>query len=80
MYGVRSVKVTENINLVIQLEFWNEKKNYDRLGLVDEYRDILGIDVPCLTIPVRQGRNLAVIVEVAAMNNRQKVWDIMQRR
>jgi len=72
LYGVRSVKVTENIDLVIQLEFWDEKKNYDRLGLVDDYIDILGIKVPCLTIPVRQGRNLAVIVEVAAMNNRQK--------
>lgn len=72
LYGVGSVKVTENINLVIQLEFWDEKKNYDRLGLVDEYTDILGINVACLTIPVRPGRNLAIIVEVAAMNNRQK--------
>ena len=72
LYGVGSVKVTENINLVIQLEFWDQKKNYDRLGLVDEYTDILGINVPCLTIPVRPGRNLAIIVEVAAMNNRQK--------
>lgn len=72
LYGVGSVKVTENINLVIQLEFWDEKKNYDRLGLVDEYTDILGINVPCLTIPVRPGRNLAIIAEVAAMNNRQK--------
>lgn len=72
LYGVGSVKVTENINLVIQLEFWDEKKNYDRLGLVDEYTDILGINVPCLIIPVRPGRNLAIIAEVAAMNNRQK--------
>ncbi|MCX7710487.1 MAG: HPr(Ser) kinase/phosphatase [Clostridia bacterium] len=72
LYGVGSVKVTENINLVIQLELWDEKKNYDRLGLVEEYTDILGIKVPALTIPVRPGRNLAVIVEVAAMNNRQK--------
>ncbi len=72
LYGVGSVKVTENINLVIQLEFWDEKKNYDRLGLVDEYTDILGINVPCLAIPVRPGRNLAIIAEVAAMNNRQK--------
>lgn len=72
LYGVGSVKVTENINLVIQLEFWNEKKNYDRLGLVDEHTDVLGVNVPSLTIPVRPGRNLAIIVEVAAMNNRQK--------
>lgn len=72
LYGVGSVKMTENINLVIQLELWDEKKNYDRLGLVEEYTDILGIKVPALNIPVRPGRNLAVIVEVAAMNNRQK--------
>lgn len=72
LYGVGSVKMTENINLVIHLEFWDINKNYDRLGLVDEYTDILGIKVPSLTIPVRPGRNLAIIVEVAAMNNRQK--------
>ena len=72
LYGVGSVKMTENINLVIHLEFWDNQKNYDRLGLVDEYTDILGIMVPSLNIPVRPGRNLAIIVEVAAMNNRQK--------
>ncbi|MCX8129253.1 MAG: HPr(Ser) kinase/phosphatase [Clostridia bacterium] len=72
LYGVGSVKVTENINLVIHLEFWDTQKTYDRLGLVDEYTDILGIMVPSLNIPVRPGRNLAIIVEVAAMNNRQK--------
>lgn len=72
LYGVGSVKITETINLVIHLELWNEKKQYDRLGLVDEYTDILGIKLPALNIPVRPGRNLAIIVEVAAMNNRQK--------
>ncbi|NLI57724.1 MAG: HPr kinase/phosphorylase [Clostridium sp.] len=72
LYGVGAVKVTENVNLVIKLEFWDEKKNYERLGLVEEYEDILGLKIPCLTIPVRPGRNLAIIVEVAAMNNRQK--------
>lgn len=72
LYGVGSVKMQENINLVIQMELWDEKKNYDRLGLVDEYVDILEIKVPALNIPVRPGRNLAIIVEVAAMNNRQK--------
>ncbi len=72
LYGVGSVKVTENINLVINLELWDEKKSYDRLGLVDEYTDILGLSIPSLNIPVRPGRNLAIIVEVAAMNNRQK--------
>ncbi len=72
LYGVGSVKMTENINLVIKLEHWNEKKVYDRLGIEDEYTDILDISVPCLNIPVSPGRNLAIIVEVAAMNNRQK--------
>ncbi|HBQ64585.1 MAG TPA: HPr(Ser) kinase/phosphatase, partial [Clostridiales bacterium] len=72
LYGVGSVKMTENINMVINLEVWNEKKEYDRLGIAEEYTDILGIRVPSLTIPVRPGRNLAIIVEVAAMNNRQK--------
>ena len=72
LYGVGSVKMTENINLVIHLELWDEKKHYDRLGLVEQYTNILGIDVPSLNIPVRPGRNLAIIVEVAAMNNRQK--------
>ncbi|MCX7843692.1 MAG: HPr(Ser) kinase/phosphatase [Clostridia bacterium] len=72
LYGVGSVKMTENINLVINLELWDEKKSYDRLGLVEEYTDILGIKIPSLNIPVRPGRNLAIIVEVAAMNNRQK--------
>lgn len=72
LYGMGAVKMQENINLVINLELWDEKKNYDRLGLVEEYTDILGIRVPALNIPVRPGRNLAIIVEVAAMNNRQK--------
>lgn len=72
LYGVGSVKVKENIHLVIKLEHWDQNKNYDRLGLVDEYIDILGIKVPSLNIPVRPGRNLAIIVEVAAMNHRQK--------
>jgi HPr kinase/phosphorylase len=72
LYGVGSVKMTENINLVIKLEPWNDKKVYDRLGLEDEFTEVLGLTVPCLTIPVSPGRNLAIIVEVAAMNNRQK--------
>lgn len=72
LFGVGSVKLTEKIDLVIQLEFWDEKKTYDRLGLEDQYVNILGIEVPSLIIPVKPGRNLAVIVEVAAMNNRQK--------
>ena len=72
LFGIGAVKPTEKINLVIQLEEWNEQKLYDRLGIDSQHIDILGIQVPCLTIPVRPGRNLAAIIEVAAMNNRQK--------
>ena len=72
LYGMGSVKVMESISLVINLELWDENKNYDRLGLDEQYTEILGIKVPSLTIPVRPGRNLAIIVEVAAMNLRQK--------
>jgi len=72
LYGMGSVKLQENINLVINLELWDNRKIYDRLGLEDQYTDILGIKVPSLVIPVRPGRNLAIVVEVAAMNNRQK--------
>lgn len=72
LYGVGSVKSTENINLVIQLELWDNTKDYDRVGLDSQYIDILGINVPSLVIPVKPGRNLAIIVEVAAMNSRQK--------
>jgi HPr kinase/phosphorylase len=72
LYGMGSVKSEENIDLVMKLEHWDQNKVYDRLGLEDQYCDILGIDVPLLVIPVKPGRNLAIIAEVAAMNNRQK--------
>jgi len=72
IFGMGAVKDTEKINMVIHLENWQSGKQYDRLGLVDEYTNILGIDIPSLTIPVRPGRNLAIIFEVAAMNNRQR--------
>ena len=72
LYGMGSVKMQENINLVIKLEHWNMDKIYDRLGLEDQYTEILGISVPSLVIPVKPGRNLAIIAEVAAMNHRQK--------
>ncbi|MGI6668947.1 MAG: HPr(Ser) kinase/phosphatase [Acetivibrionales bacterium] len=72
LYGMGAIKTQENINLVIKLELWDKSKNYERLGLDDQYTDILGISVPSLVIPVRPGRNLAIIVEVAAMNHRQK--------
>jgi HPr kinase/phosphorylase len=57
---------------VVNFELWDDNKAYDRLGLETEYTTILGVEMPCYTIPVRPGRNLAVILELAAMNNRQK--------
>jgi HPr kinase/phosphorylase len=72
LYGVSSVKLQENIDFVINLELWDEKKTYERLGINEETTTVLGIDVPSITIPVRPGRNLAIIVEVAAINFRQK--------
>ena len=72
IFGMGAVKKKEKIDLIIHLEAWEKGKQYDRLGLVDEYTNILGLDIPSLTIPVKPGRNLAVIFEVAAMNNRQK--------
>ncbi|BCI61051.1 HPr(Ser) kinase/phosphatase [Solibaculum mannosilyticum] len=72
IFGMGAVKLTEKIDMVIQLELWNNEKVYDRMGMENEYTHILGIRVPMLTIPVKPGRNLAVIIEVAAMNNRQK--------
>lgn len=72
IYGVGAVKPEANIDLVVKMEPWVEGKMYDRLGIIDETETILGVTVPCVTIPVRPGRNLAVIMELAAMNNRQK--------
>ncbi len=72
LYGVSAVKPQENIDFVINLELWDEKKVYDRLGLNDETTEILGIKVPSVTIPVGPGRNLAIIVEAAAINYRVK--------
>lgn len=72
IFGMGAVKDTEKIDLVVQLEPWDEKKHYDRLGLEDEYIDILGNRITSVTIPVRPGRNLAIILEVATMNHRQK--------
>ena len=72
LFGMGAVKETEKINLVVQLENWVEGKMYDRLGMDEETIDILGLKIPSITIPVRPGRNLAIILEVAAMNNRQK--------
>ena len=72
LFGVGAVKDTEKVNLVINLEHWVNGKMYDRLGLDNETMDILGIEIPSITIPVKPGRNLAIIFEIAAMNNRQK--------
>jgi HPr kinase/phosphorylase len=72
IFGIGSVKMTEKIDLVINLENWDSNKVYDRMGLVNETTSILDLEVPSVTIPVKPGRNLAVIIEVAAMNNRQK--------
>lgn len=72
IFGMGAIKETEKIDLIINLEAWQKGKQYDRLGLVDQHTNILGIDVPSLTVPVRPGRNLAIIFEIAAMNNRQR--------
>ena len=72
IFGMGAVKDTEKIDLIVHLEHWRQGVEYDRLGIDETYTNLLGIDVPSITVPVRQGRNLAVIMEVAAMNNRQK--------
>ncbi len=72
IFGAGAVKLTEKIDLIINIEQWDVNKSYDRMGLEEQTTSILGLDIPSLTIPVKPGRNLAVIIEVAAMNNRQK--------
>lgn len=72
LYGVEHVKNTQSIDLVIKLEDWDRDREYDRLGLQEEYTEFLGNKVVCHSLPIRPGRNLAVIVETAAVNHRQK--------
>ena len=72
LYGVSSVMDTQNIDLVIKLEEWDKDKEYDRLGLEEEYTEYLGNKIVCHNIPIRPGRNLAIICESAAVNHRQK--------
>ena len=72
LYGMGAVKLDNEINLVVNIVPWNTQQAYDRLGLEEQYTEILGVKVPMNTIPITPGRNLAVILEVAAMNNRQK--------
>lgn len=84
-FGAGAVKLTTNIDLVINMEPWDSEKVYDRMGLESETVDILGIQVPSMTIPVKPGRNLAVVIEVASINHRQKKMgynaanDLLQR-
>ena len=72
LFGMGAVKLENEINLVVNVVSWDKRQPYDRLGLDDQFEEILGVKVPMNTIPITPGRNLAVILEVAAMNNRQK--------
>ncbi len=72
IFGMGAVKESEKIDLVIQLEPWNPEKQYERLGLDENFYELLGLKCPTVTIPIKPGRNLAIIIEVAAMNNRQR--------
>ncbi|MBR3971836.1 MAG: HPr(Ser) kinase/phosphatase [Ruminococcus sp.] len=72
IFGMGAVKLTEKIDMVINMEQWDTEKVYDRIGMDNTYTEIMGIQVPIMTIPVKPGRNLAIIIEAAAMNNRQK--------
>ena len=72
LFGMGAIKEDTVINLAVNIVPWEAGKHYDRMGLEEHYVDLLGVKIPCITIPVHPGRNLAVILEVAAMNNRQK--------
>ena len=72
LFGMGAVKAENEIDLVVNVVPWDQHQSYDRLGLEDQYTDILGVQIPINTIPITPGRNLAVILEVAAMNNRQR--------
>lgn len=72
IFGMGAVKMSEKIDMCINMELWDATKSYDRMGIENQFTEILGIKVPVMTIPVKPGRNLAIIIEVAAMNNRQK--------
>ncbi len=73
LYGMGAVKETEKIELIIHLEQWEQGKFYERLGMEMEYTELMGIKIPSVTIPVRPGRNLALIIEIATMNTRQRL-------
>ena len=75
LFGAGSVKTSQNIDIVVRLTQWDQNYNYDRLGIEEEYIEILGNKVVCKTIPLRPGRNVAVIIESAAINHRQKIME-----
>ena len=85
LFGMGAVKLQQEIDMIIELEPWDSAKTYDRMGVDEQYANILGVKVPSMTIPVKPGRNTAVIMEVAAMNSRQKIMgynataELMQR-
>ena len=72
LFGMGAVKLQQEIDMIIELEPWDSAKIYDRMGVDEQYANILGVKIPSMTIPVKPGRNTAVIMEVAAMNSRQK--------
>ena len=75
LFGAGSVKTSQNIDIVVRLTQWDQNYNYDRRGIEEEYIEILGNKVVCKTIPLRPGRNVAVIIESAAINHRQKIME-----
>jgi HPr kinase/phosphorylase len=72
IFGMSAVKMSETVDMIVQFEHWDERKHYDRMGMTEEYMQVLGVRVPTITVPVRPGRNLAVIIEVAVLNQRLK--------
>ena len=72
LYGMGAVKAENEVNMIVNVVPWEKHASYDRLGLEDQYTEMLGVKIPTYTIPISPGRNLAVILEVAAMNNRQR--------
>lgn len=73
LFGVGSIRIEQFVEIVIELELWDENKEYDRIGIDEEYTEILGVKVPTVVIPVRPGRNISAIIEIAAKNYRQKL-------
>ncbi len=72
IFGVRSVRDRKQVDMIVILEDWDNKKNYDRLGMEEQYQEVLGVPLPCFTIPVKPGRNIPIIIEAAALNERLK--------